>query len=457
MPGGTRSRFRSWFFLPLLGGLLLIAAATLIPSAERRLADTLGKLLRNGLGLVPASLEVNLPAGLAVARDLRPTPGFAMVRRVEEIRLEGVNLFALVFGTEDARLADHFLLRGVEPMHSNAGLALERLEVHELSGPFPGLLSLPWEPRGEAFGPDALRMRAKVVDLTGLRLHDPGLDLALDALSGVGFSLARHELLLLDGLRYEADGLRFGAAHLLSGARRGLNLLPYFESPAGGGEATRLPAGVRLNFLALRAEAAYPTGGAWRAALLSGALFSGPESARVVLAVRGLTALDWIAADFLPPADGRLAGEAQAESGAGAGGFRLTVQGELRNPAGEKARLLWEQADEPPPPNAPGLFPALELRTPKLLAASLDFENRGRPHSTFARWTFRLLQQGMREAPGLFTPAWQAEISTFSREGGGLCLSLEPTRPTPLLFIPNLLLDGSPDIGAGLSRSAPGT
>ena len=197
----SRFRFRLFLIPIVVIGLLTLAAVLLAPYADTRLAGVLDNLFTNGLSLKAERLEVDLLGRRAWAYNLHATHPSAPVLSVEEIRLEGVNLYALVFGVQDAHLADRFLVRGAVPPKSfetgNDRFALELGEAFELSGPFPGLLSLLRAPHGRAFGPAALRMRAKVLSLDKPYLGTPDLQVEAENFIGTDFSLSGQTSLVL--------------------------------------------------------------------------------------------------------------------------------------------------------------------------------------------------------------------------------------------------------------------
>ena len=468
-----RSRFRLLFIPTAVIGLFALAAIALAPYANTRLAGVLDNLFTNGLLLKAEHLEVDLLGRRAVARNLRATHPHAPVLSVEEIRLEGVSLYALIFGVQDAHLADSLLVRGATPPEPfKAGydhFALERAEAFELSGPFPGLLSLLREPHGRTFGPAALQMRAKVLCVSKLYLENLDSQVEAKAFIGTDFSLSGQTSLVARDVVYRDGGNVYSVESGVMGRRVTPDPVVFLSDRPEDVEAERLrvlAAGMRLEGVVLHNADIVEHAVGLRVALLTGGAFCDNNSTRLALSMKGLK--DITQDESWRPfamADGNLAADLLLEAGGAGETIRQSLRLRLENP--HQARLFaflhlnWEQ-ENPRPKMSRSFFPALEQPGPVLVRADLEVKQRGGCPKTFgsgrpapandpdaayaasAHLGVELLKD---EFPDLFVGNHAAQLDTFLVSGGLLRLQMEPSERLPLLLLPDAMRQALPTLG----------
>ncbi len=468
-----RSRLRLLLIPIAVIGLFALAAVALAPYANTRLAGALDNLFTNGLSLKAERLEVDLLGRRAWAHNLRATHPYAPVLSVEEISLEGVNLYALVFGVEDAHLADRFLVRGaVPPQPFKAGydhFALERAEAFELSGPFPGLLSLLREPHGRAFGPAALRMRAKVLSVAKLYLENFDSQVEAGVFIGTDFSLAGQTSLVAHDVLFRAGGNVSSVESGVMGRRVTPDPAVFLSDRPEDAEAERLrvlAAGMRLEGVVLHDAGIVERETGLRVAMLTAGAFCDNDSARFALSMKGLkdTARDKSGSPFAM-ADGDLAAELLVEAGGTGDTIRQSLRLRLENP--NQARLFaflslnWEQ-ENPRPETPRSFFPALEQPGPVLVRADLEVKQRRELSKTFdssrsatandpdvayVTGAHRGVEFLKDEFPHLFVGKRAAQLDAFLGSGGLLRLQMEPSERLPLVLLPDALRQALPTLG----------
>ena len=478
-----RSRLRLLLIPIAVIGLLALAAVALTPYANTRLAGALDNLFTNGLSLKAERLEVDLLGRRAWAHNLRAVHPHAPVLSVEEISLEGVSLYALVFGVEDAHLADRFLVRGaVPPQPFKAGydhFALERAEAFELSGPFPGLLSLLREPHGRAFGPAALRMRAKVLSVAKLYLENVDSQVEAGTFIGTDFSLAGQTSLVAHDVLFRAGGTVYSVESSVMGRRVTPDPAAFLSDRPEALEAERvrmLAAGMRLEGVILHNVGAVERTVGLRGALLTAGAFCDNGSARLALSMKGLkvTPHDEPWRPFatrdeswrpLAMADGGLAADLLLEARGAGDTLRQSLRLRLEN--SNQARLLdfaqlnWEQ-ENPRPEASRSFFPALEQPGPVLVRADLEVKQRKGSPGTFGSsrtasardpdvayvtGAHRGAEYLKEEFPDLFIGKRAAQLDAFLLSGGALRLQMEPSERLPLVLLPDALRQALPALG----------
>ncbi len=458
--------------IPLaLGGLFALAAIILAPYADARLAQALDDLLARGLLLKAESLEVDLLGRRAVARNLRALEPYAPVALVNEIRLEGVNLYALAFGVEDSPLARSLIVSGVKPAIRGAELfSLDRAAAFELTGPFPGLLSLLKEPRGRAFGPAALRMRAGVLSVNDLSLAGPDARIRLTGFAGTDFSLDSHTSAVVSGLSVRDGGDGFSLNSAILGPRANIGPLAYLFGFSDPAEEPRPPA-TRQDAAQLHGlNVSSPETGDLSAGLLAGVFFSAPDEARIDLAWRDVRGV-WVK-------EARISGDAEAllyaltclEQGGETFSGRFSERGDNRSmerfvslhAGGSLARIRLNM-DLKETGRTGGPFPALQPVGLELVRADLEIEEKGllrcvsdsasRRHKRNPQTEYETLVDSIstlrRHFPGdgWFSAGEIRQIRALLHQGGLLRISLHPTEPMPLLLLPDALTTNPPELG----------
>lgn len=134
--------------LPIFGLLFLFFC---IPGMNALVARKIKKGLHRK-GLVPEELTVNLRKGDFVVRNLvrQASEQGPAVMAAKEISVQGLNIFALLYGASDTRLLRGLSLAGLDFTGPGPTLRCKTAGIENIQGPFPGFPALLRADTGQA-------------------------------------------------------------------------------------------------------------------------------------------------------------------------------------------------------------------------------------------------------------------------------------------------------------------
>ena len=458
MAEGRSPHTRTRWWLLIIPTAYALSFFGLIALADNLLPRFVGAFVQGAFGLESNSTEVSLLRGRVTMTGLHGHDRSG-IRSVEEVRIEGIGLYALVFGRNDTVLIQRILVRGLEPEFAEEKISLERAEIVELSGSFPGIFTL--VELSDREGEKALQrvfgqMRAKVVSLEGLHAGSAHTGFTVKAFLATELSFSgQNHAMLLDGKFWDADG-SFSVGHAMLGTRS----TPDVEALEGRNRDITKADHLRLAKIGLYQNGAVflrpgcnmDDLGGLRADLVTGAVFSNAEATRGVLDWQGLRctiAKHLAGPDYRPETfSGGLHLEGHAQGGAMDHALQLDLNGtgpQARSNIHLDWKLASRQVGEPL-----SYFPALEMHEPMLLKADLRLGSRGGPkdlvrsvglalgfppETSHAQFVDELTANLVEFFPALFNEGRLSQVRSFLNHGGELALAAHPPEPLPLVLI----------------------